>query len=108
VPADVRESAVGMGYADRRLLWRVEVPLALPTIMAGLRVATVSAVALTTVGAILDYGGLGDLLVDGTRTNFKAQVLATSVLCVLLAVALDLLLVGLQRVLTPWTRAVAR
>ena len=107
VPADVRESALGMGYAARRMLWRVEVPLALPTIMAGLRVATVSAVALTTVGAILDYGGLGDLLVDGTRTNFKAQVLATSVLCVLLAVVLDLLLVGLQRLLTPWTRTQA-
>ena len=106
VPADVRESAVGMGYAARRLLWRVEVPLALPAIMAGLRVATVSAVALTTVGAILDYGGLGDLLVDGTRTDFKAQVLATSVLCVLLAVALDLLLVGVQRMLTPWSRTV--
>lgn len=105
VPADVRESALGMGYARRRLLWRVEVPLALPTIMAGLRVATVSAVALTTVGAILDYGGLGDLLVDGTRTDFHAQVLATSVLCVLLAVVLDLLLVGLQRLLTPWSRA---
>lgn len=83
----------------------VEVPLALPAIMAGLRVATVSAVALTTVGSILDYGGLGDLLVDGTRTNFKAQVLATSVLCVLLAITLDLLLVGVQRLLTPWTRA---
>jgi osmoprotectant transport system permease protein len=107
VPADVRESALGMGYAPRRLLWRVEVPLALPTIMAGLRVATVSAVALTTVGAILDHGGLGDLLVDGTRTDFRAQVLATSVLCVLLAVALDLLLVGLQRLLTPWTRRAA-
>ncbi|HET6166443.1 MAG TPA: ABC transporter permease [Marmoricola sp.] len=105
VPADVRESALGMGYADRRLLWRVEVPLALPAIMAGLRVATVSAVALTTVGSILDYGGLGDLLVDGTTTNFKAQVLATSVLCVLLAITLDLLLVGVQRLLTPWTRA---
>jgi osmoprotectant transport system permease protein len=105
VPADVRESALGMGYARRRLLWRVEVPLALPTIIAGLRVATVSAVALTTVGAILDYGGLGDLLVDGTRTDFHAQVLATSVLCVLLAVVLDLLLVGLQRLLTPWSRA---
>jgi len=104
VPADVRESALGMGYAARRLLWRVEVPLALPAIMAGLRVATVSAVALTTVGAILDYGGLGDLLVDGTQTNFQAQVLATSVLCVLLAVALDLLLVAVQRMLTPWTR----
>ena len=107
VPADVRESAVGMGYAPRRMLWRVEVPLALPAIIAGLRVATVSAVALTTVGAILDYGGLGDLLVDGTRTDFKAQVLATSVLCVLLAVVLDLLLVGLQRLLTPWTRGAA-
>ena len=67
-------------------------------------VLLVSAVALTTVGAILDYGGLGDLLVDGTRTDFRAQVLATSVLCVLLAVVLDLLLVGLQRLLTPWTR----
>ncbi|MGZ4598157.1 MAG: ABC transporter permease [Actinomycetes bacterium] len=104
VPADVRESALGMGYGARRMLWRVEVPLALPAIMAGLRVATVSAVALTTVGSILDYGGLGDLLVDGTQTNFKAQVLATSVLCVLLAVTLDLLLVGLQRLLTPWAR----
>ena len=107
VPADVRESALGMGYAARRMLWRVEVPLALPAIMAGMRVATVSAVALTTVGSILDYGGLGDLLVDGTRSNFKAQVLATSVLCVLLAVVLDLLLVGMQRLLTPWTRTVA-
>jgi osmoprotectant transport system permease protein len=75
--------------------------------MAGLRVATVSAVALTTVGSILDYGGLGDLLVDGTRTNFKAQVLATSLLCVLLAVALDLVLVGAQRAFTPWTRRAA-
>lgn len=104
VPAEVRESALGMGYAAPRMLWRVEVPLALPAIMAGLRVATVSAVALTTVGAILDYGGLGDLLVDGTRTNFKAQVLATSVLCVLLAITLDLALVALQRAFTPWTR----
>ena len=104
VPPDVREAALGMGYAARRMLWRVEVPLALPAIVAGLRVATVSAVALTTVGSILDYGGLGDLLVDGTRTDFKAQVLATSVLCVLLAVALDLLLVSLQRMLMPWTR----
>jgi osmoprotectant transport system permease protein len=107
VPVEVRESALGMGYARSRMLWHVEVPLALPAIMAGLRVATVSAVALTTVGAILDYGGLGDLLVDGTTTNFKAQVLATSVLCVLLAVVLDLLLVGLQWVLTPWSRGVA-
>ena len=107
VPVDVRESATGMGYAAPRLLFRVELPLALPTIMAGIRVATVSAVALTTVGAILDYGGLGDLLIAGKQSDFKAQVLATSVLCVLLAIALDLLLVALQRVLTPWTRTAA-
>lgn len=104
VPAEVREAATGMGYGAGRLLLRVELPLALPAIMAGLRVATVSAVALTTVGAILDYGGLGTMLIDGQGTNFKAQVLTTSVLCVLLAVVLDLLLVGAQRLLTPWTR----
>jgi osmoprotectant transport system permease protein len=90
------------------MLFRVELPLALPTIMGALRVATVSTVALTTVGAILDEGGLGDLLVEGQFSNFKAQVLTTSVLCVLLAIVLDLLLVGTQRVLTPWTRRAAR
>lgn len=105
VPGDVLESARGMGYDGRRLLWRVQLPLALPTIMASLRVATVSAVALTTVGAILDQGGLGDLIVEGRFTDFRAQVLATSVLCVALAVTLDLLLVLTTRVLTPWTRA---
>ena len=94
----------GMGLTAHQLLWRVELPLALPTIMAGIRVATVSAVALTTVGAILDYGGLGDLLIAGKSSDFKAQVLVTSALCVLLAVVLDLLLVAVQRVLTPWTR----
>lgn len=108
VPADVREAAAGMGYGAGRMLWRVEIPLALPAIMAGLRVATVSAVALTTVGSILDYGGLGDLLVQGTLTDFKAQVLAASVLCVALAVALDLVLVAVQRLLTPWTRRPTR
>jgi osmoprotectant transport system permease protein len=104
VPSDVVESATGMGYGRGRMLFRVQLPLALPTIMASLRVATVSTVALTTVGAILDYGGLGGLLIDGNSTEFKAQVLATSVLCVLLAIALDLLLVLTQRLLTPWSR----
>ncbi|MBW8821445.1 MAG: ABC transporter permease subunit, partial [Streptomyces sp.] len=103
VPSDVRESARGMGYGARRMLWRVDIPLALPAIMAALRVATVSTVALTTVGSILDYGGLGDLLISDL--TFKAQVLATSTLCIALAVTLDLLLVGTQRLLTPWTRA---
>ena len=104
VPGSVLEAARGMGYAGRRMLWRVQLPLALPTVMASLRVATVSAVALTTVGAILDVGGLGDLIVEGRNTDFKAQVLTTSVLCVVLAVVLDLALVLATRLLTPWTR----
>jgi osmoprotectant transport system permease protein len=103
VPADVVESARGVGYSEARLLTRVELPLALPVIMAGLRVATVSTVALVTVGSIVSYGGLGNLMLRAVNTQFKAQILAASVLCVLLAVALDLVLVAVQRVLTPWT-----
>ncbi|MFF6997821.1 ABC transporter permease [Streptomyces sp. NPDC008313] len=104
VPEDAREAARGMGYGPVRLLWEVELPLALPAMLAGVRIATVSTVALTTVGAIVNYGGLGTLILDGLRSTFKAQVLTASVLCVLLAVAADLLLLGLQRLLTPWTR----
>lgn len=106
VPEEVRESAVGLGYSPLRLLTRVELPLALPVLMAGLRVATVSTVALTTVGAIVAYGGLGNLLASGVQQDFKAQVLAASVLCVVLAVALDAVLLLAQRLLTPWTRGV--
>jgi osmoprotectant transport system permease protein len=105
VPADVREAAVGLGFSPARLLVRVELPLALPVIMAGLRIATVSTVALTTVGAIVAYGGLGNLLADGVSSNFKAEILAASVLCVILAFALDAVLVASQRLLTPWARA---
>ncbi|MGH3510403.1 MAG: ABC transporter permease [Nocardioidaceae bacterium] len=104
VPDEVRESAVGLGYSPTRLLFGVELPLALPVLMAGVRIATVSTVALTTVGAIVAYGGLGNLLADGVSSNFKAQVLAASLLCVLLAFALDGVLVVAQRLLTPWTR----
>jgi osmoprotectant transport system permease protein len=104
VPSDVVEAARGMGYGGGRLLFTVELPLALPSVMAGLRVATVSTVALTTVGAIVNYGGLGNLLLEAVNTQFRPQVLTASVLCVLLAVTFDLLLVGAQRVMTPWTR----
>ena len=104
VPAEVRAAAAGLGYGRLRMLVRVELPLALPVVIAGLRVATVSTVALTTVGTIVGYGGLGDLLAQGVDTDFKAQVLAASVLCVVLAVVLDLGLLGMQRALTPWAR----
>ncbi|MGN6251175.1 MAG: ABC transporter permease [Marmoricola sp.] len=106
VPEEVRESALGMGFSRPRMLLRVELPLALPVIMAGLRIATVSTVALTTVGAIVAYGGLGNLLSDGVSSNFKAEILAASVICVVLAFALDALIVLAQRMLTPWTRGV--
>lgn len=105
VPADVVESATGTGYGPVSLLLRVQLPLALPTLFAGVRVATVSTVALVTVGAILGNGGLGNLIYSGLRTQFQAEVLTATVLVVALAVTADLLLVGLQRVVTPWQRA---
>lgn len=104
VPTEAKEAARGMGYGSGRLLWEVELPLALPALMAGVRIATVSTIALTTVGSIVGRGGLGNLIEDALPSLFKAQVLAASVLCVLLAITADLLLLGIQRLLTPWTR----
>lgn len=104
VDPEVRDAATGMGFSRSRLLWRVELPLALPAAMAGLRVAAVSTVALTTVGAVIGIGGLGNTIVSGLNSNFHAEVLTASVLCVLLAISLDLLLLGVQRLVTPWRR----
>jgi osmoprotectant transport system permease protein len=104
VPAEVRESATGLGYGATRLLLRIELPLALPVMMAGLRVATVSTVALTTVGTLVSYGGLGKLIADGVQNDFKAELLAASVLCVVLAFALDAVIVAAQWLVTPWAR----
>lgn len=106
VPEDVLESGRGLGYGPTRLLLKVELPLALPVVMAGLRVATVSTVALTTVGSLVSYGGLGNLISDGVSTNFRAELLTAAVLCVVLAVLLDVVIVLSQRALTPWTRGV--
>ncbi len=108
VPEEAREAARGMGYGPGRLLFGVELPLALPALMAGVRIATVSAVALTTVGAIVGFGGLGNLIYDGMDSFFRPQVLTASVICVLMAVAADVLLLGLQRLLTPWARVRGR
>jgi osmoprotectant transport system permease protein len=107
VPADVREAARGMGYGGVRLFWQVEVPLALPSFMAGLRIATVSTVALVTVGVIVGHGGLGQLITGGFNANFyRAEIVTGAVGCVLLALLADLLLAGAERVLTPWSRRV--
>lgn len=104
IDPEVREAAVGMGFSRRRLLWRVEMPLAMPAAMAGLRVAAVSTVALATVGTVVGNGGLGDVISRGLQANFRAEVLSAAVICVALAIAVDLLLLGVQRLLTPWRR----
>lgn len=104
VDPEVRDAARGMGFGRARMLWKVEAPLALPAAFAGLRVATVSTIALTTVGTIVGFGGLGDLLTRGLRADFRAEVFTASVLCVALAVVFDLLLLGVQKVATPWQR----
>jgi len=107
VPADVREAARGMGYGPLRLFWAIDLPLALPSFMAGLRIATVSTVALTTVGVLVGHGGLGQLITGGFNANFyRAEIVTGAVGCVLLALVADLLLAGAERLLTPWTRAV--
>ncbi len=106
VPADVREAAKGMGYGSVRRFVQVDLPLALPAFMAGLRIATVSTVALTTVGVLVGHGGFGQMIVGGFNANFyRAEIVTGTVGCVLLALLADLLLAGVERVLTPWTRA---
>ena len=105
VPDDVREAARGMGYGSARMFLQVELPLAVPAFMAGLRIATVSTVALATVGVIVGHGGLGQLIVGGFNANFyRAEIVTGAVGCVLLALLFDLLLAGLERAVTPWTR----
>ncbi|HEV7212919.1 MAG TPA: ABC transporter permease [Blastococcus sp.] len=107
VPDDVREAARGMGYGPARLFVQVDLPLALPAFMAGLRIATVSTVALTTVGVLVGHGGLGQLIVGGFNANFyRAEIVTGTIGCVLLALLADLLLAGTERLLTPWARTV--
>ena len=106
VPADVQEAARGMGYGAVRRFVQVDLPLALPTFMAGLRIATVSTVALTTVGVLVGHGGLGQLITGGFNANFyRAEIVTGAVGCVLLALLADVLLAGVERLLTPWARA---
>lgn len=104
VPAEAREAALGMGYRPWQLLVRVELPLALPSVLAGLRIATVSTVGLVTVTAFIGHGGLGQLILEGLNRDFSTPMMVGSVLSVLLALVADRLLVLVQRVATPWNR----
>jgi len=107
VPADVREAAIGMGYSDWQLLWRVELPLAMAVIIAGIRVAVVTTIGLVTVTALIGQGGLGALIWQGIQQFFSTPLLIGAVLSIVLAVVFDGLLVLLQRQVTPWTRTSA-
>ena len=105
VPPDVLEAATGMGYSATSRLLRIELPLAMPSIVTGLRIATVSTVALVTVGVIVGYGGLGQLILEGFRNNeYRAQIATATVLVVALALVLDLLLAALGRLAAPWAK----
>jgi len=106
VPNDAKDAGRGLGYTENQLLWKVEVPLALPEIMAGLRIATTTTVGLATLAFFAGAGGMGERFV-GSQIVFKSNVVVAGGLCVLLAIALDLLILGTQRLLTPWTRASA-
>ena len=104
VDPDVVDAGRGLGYGRMRLLWSVELPNALPSVIAGLRVATVTTVALTTVGVVVGFGGLGQIMFRGFYRGYHAEIATAGLLCVLLALALDLLLLALGRVMTPWLR----
>ena len=106
VPTEVRDAAAGMGMTGRQVLWRVEVPLALPAIIAGLRIATVTTIALATIASLVDDQGLGVPILNAISDNvFKTELIAAGLLAVVLALGADGLLVIAQRRLTPWGRA---
>jgi osmoprotectant transport system permease protein len=103
VAPETRDAARGLGLTQRQMLWQVELPLALPEIMAGLRVASTTTVGLATLAFFAGAGGLGGSIFSDL--TFKSNVIVAGGLCVLLAVVLDLLILGAQRALTPWRRA---
>ena len=105
VDATVREAPDAMGYAPRRRLALVELPLAAPAILAGLRIATVTTVGLVTVTALVGEGGFGSLIDNGLSRDFPTPIMVGTVLSVALAVTLDLAFVLLERAVTPWARA---
>jgi len=105
VPPDVRDAADGMGYRPMVRLLRIELPLALPAIFAGLRIATASTIGIITITAVIGVGGLGQLILKGLIENFNTPLVVAMVLSVALAFAADLVLAGSQRLAMPWARS---
>jgi osmoprotectant transport system permease protein len=109
VPAEVLEAADGMGYSNAQRLWRVELPIALPIIVAGVRIATVTTIGLVTIATLIGMGGLGYLIVNiGVTRRFPTATITGVLTVVLLSTLVDLLLLALQRRLTPWAQARAQ
>jgi osmoprotectant transport system permease protein len=110
IPRDVLEAAQGLGYTASQRLWHVELPLAVPLILAGVRLATVSTIALVTVTSILgdNFGGLGYFILEGYRRSFPTELYFGAIPSVVLALAADFLLGKLQHRLTPWSTAEGR
>ncbi len=104
VPADVLEAARGMGYTPRQILWRIELPLALAVIFAGIRVATITTIGLVTVTALIGEGGLGYFILLGMQQLFSTPLLVGAIGSIAFAIVADAALVLLQRALTPWAR----
>lgn len=104
VPPDVLDAADGMGYRRLARLVRIELPLALPAIFAGLRIATVSTIGIVTVAAVIGIGGLGQLILKGLIESFHTPLVVATVLSIALAVFVDLSLAGMQRIALPWSR----
>ena len=105
VPTEVIDAATAMGYKQTRRLFAVELPIALPAIIAGLRVAAVSNISLVSVGALIGTGGLGQLFIHGFQIDNQIEIWTGIVVTLALALVVDLLIVGGGRLLTPWTRA---
>jgi osmoprotectant transport system permease protein len=104
VPAEAREAAAALGYSRRAELWRVDLPLALPYVFAGLRVAMATVIGLVTVSALIGLGGLGQLMIYGFNVAYNTPIIVGLVLSIALAAVADLLIVGTERIVVPWSR----
>ena len=102
VPVPVRQAATAMGYGALRRLVTVELPLATPVVIAGLRVAMVSSISLASIGQLIGVSSLGYFFIDGEQRDFPTEIIVALVLIIALAVACDVVLVGVRRALTPW------
>jgi osmoprotectant transport system permease protein len=104
VPSSAKEAARGMGYTDRQILWKVELPLAIPEIVAGLRIAVVSTIAIATLAVFIGGGGLGTQIYGSGNLTFPTSIFIALAIVVLMAMAFHIGLLVAQRLLTPWQR----